>query len=155
MQTFLPFPDFSDSAATLDTKRLGNQRNECLVIMRALLRCYSDGISVRVVSNPGYAHHAVTRMWNGFEGSLFSYFSAIVHEWRDVRGFKDGTYDRMSAMMDYASSRGRIFHQRDPLWIGDNPFHLAHQSNLIAKKPEHYASLFPGVPDNLPYIYPS
>lgn len=36
MQTFLPYPDFAQSAACLDNKRLGKQRVECLQILRAL-----------------------------------------------------------------------------------------------------------------------
>ena len=36
MQTFLPYPDFAESAKVLDNKRLGKQRVECLQIMKAL-----------------------------------------------------------------------------------------------------------------------
>ena len=32
--------------------------------------------------------------------------------------------------------------------------HLSHQSNLVRKDREFYAPLFPGVPDDLPYIWP-
>ena len=37
MQTFLPFPDFQQSAAVLDHVRLGKQRVEALQILRALV----------------------------------------------------------------------------------------------------------------------
>ena len=36
MQTFLPYPDFSESAAHLDRKRLGKQRAETVQVLRAL-----------------------------------------------------------------------------------------------------------------------
>lgn len=41
-----------------------------------------------------------------------------------------------------------------PSFIGDEEFHRSHQSNLIRKLPEFYRPLFPGVPDDLPYIWP-
>lgn len=41
-----------------------------------------------------------------------------------------------------------------PPWLGDEAFHRSHQSNLLRKLPEHYGPLFPGVPDDLPYVWP-
>ena len=38
MQTFLPYPDFAESAAVLDSKRLGKQRVEALQVLRAVTR---------------------------------------------------------------------------------------------------------------------
>ena len=41
-----------------------------------------------------------------------------------------------------------------PKWLGDESFHLSHQSNLLRKKPEHYGQFFMGIPNNLPYVWP-
>ncbi len=41
-----------------------------------------------------------------------------------------------------------------PRWLGDPDFHLAHQSALVRKDPDFYGPLFPGVPDDLPYVWP-
>ena len=41
-----------------------------------------------------------------------------------------------------------------PPWIGDEAVHLSHRSNLIRKDPGYYGPLFPGVPDDLPYVWP-
>ena len=38
-------------------------------------------------------------------------------------------------------------------WLTDDLI-LSHRSNLIRKAPEHYAPLWPDVPDNLPYVWP-
>jgi len=38
MQTFLPYPDFERSARVLDVKRLGEQRVECIQVLRGLVR---------------------------------------------------------------------------------------------------------------------
>jgi hypothetical protein len=34
-------------------------------------------------------------------------------------------------------------------------FYIAHQSNLIRKKPEFYIPIFGNIPDNLEYIWPT
>jgi hypothetical protein len=41
-----------------------------------------------------------------------------------------------------------------PRWLGDPDFHRSHQSSLLRKDPEHYGPMFPGVPDDLPYVWP-
>lgn len=40
MQTFLPYPDFRQSAKVLDRARLGKQRVECLQLARAIAMAY-------------------------------------------------------------------------------------------------------------------
>ncbi len=42
-----------------------------------------------------------------------------------------------------------------PPWLGDEAFHRSHRSALVRKDPETYAGLFPGVPDDLPYVWPA
>lgn len=42
----------------------------------------------------------------------------------------------------------------DPPWLGDAELHRSHQSNLIRKDPTRYGPLFPGVPDDLPDVWP-
>jgi len=41
-----------------------------------------------------------------------------------------------------------------PSWLGDPDVHRSHQSALLRKDPDHYRDLFPGVPDDLPYVWP-
>jgi hypothetical protein len=41
-----------------------------------------------------------------------------------------------------------------PRWLGDPAFHRAHQSALVRKDPEFYGPRFPGVPDDLEYVWP-
>jgi hypothetical protein len=56
MQTFLPFADFADSAASLDPRRLGKQRVEVLQIVRAI-----------TWPKYGWRNHPAANMWRGFE----------------------------------------------------------------------------------------
>ena len=41
-----------------------------------------------------------------------------------------------------------------PEWLGNNAFHLSHQSNLLRKNKEYYQQYFGNIESNLPYIWP-
>ena len=77
MQTFLPFPDFKQSASVLDRKRLGSQRVEAMQIFNAL-----------TVPGHGYRHHPAAKMWRGSEEGLVRYVLTMCDEWTK-RGFAD------------------------------------------------------------------
>lgn len=138
MQTFLPYASFEASAQCLDRQRLGKQRVECWQLFAAL-----TGVST------GWRNHPAAKMWQGYESALLDYGIAVCEEWIS-RGYKDTMLERFrNARKSYPSSTPV------PQWFGDKQFHVSHQSNLIRKDPGHYAQLFPGIPDNLPYIWPS
>src|SRR5881628_876342 len=77
MQTFLPYPDFEQTARVLDLKRLGKQRVECIQVVRGLTR-----------SDYGWRHHPAVRMWRGFEEALGRYAFTTCEVWVE-RGFGD------------------------------------------------------------------
>lgn len=135
MQTFLPYPSFSQSAACLDNRRLGKQRVETLQILNAL----TD-------PTKGWKNHPATKMWSGHIPALAAYGIAICDEWIG-RGFRDTCRDKISQL---AAPDLTL-----PPWLGDPDFHRSHQSNLLRKMPDHYTQFFPDVPDDLPYIWPS
>lgn len=147
MQTFLPYPDFAKSAKVLDNKRLGKQRVECKQIYLALTE-----------PDYGWKYHPAVRMWFDYGKhrailALAVYAVAICKEWKS-RGFDDSLLPWFEAR---TPGRGSCLWDCEdwfPPWLGDEDFHRSHQSNLIRKDPGHYAKLFPGVPDNLPYIWP-
>jgi hypothetical protein len=168
MQTFLPFPHFTMSAMVLDRQRLGKQRVEALQILKALkagaFQCLSCGQPVThfnsyktgyhcyhceapLKQTPWYNHPAV-KMWKGYEAGLMLYLKEMCQEWTRL-GYKDTCWEK-------AQEFG--FHSEPtflPNWFGSPQFHLSHQSNLLRKDPEHYGQFFFGVPDDLPYVWPT
>lgn len=148
MQTFLPHASFARSAADLDRQRLGKQRLENMQLLRALL-----------IPGAGWANHPAAKMWRGHELALFAYHRAIVHEWHNVRGYKDTTLRKAENIIDEARAGygwlPTAYGDATPPWLGDPDFHLAHQSNLIRKDPEHYGPLYPGVSPDLEYVWPA
>ncbi|SDE59840.1 MSMEG_6728 family protein [Auraticoccus monumenti] len=152
MQTFLPYPDFAASAATLDTKRLGKQRVETLQVMKAL-----------TVENYGWRHHPVAKMWRGHRASLMDYQVATCREWTG-REFGDTTLESTLAFLALPSlvtpeldevALWRSGEHRAPRWLGDEAVHRSHRSKLLAKDPEHYRAHFPDTPDDLDYVWPT
>jgi len=136
MQTFLPFSSFSESAACLDRQRLGKQRVECLQILQTLTG-----------EKTGWRNHPAVKMWAGHEGALCLYGLEICEEWIS-KGYKDTCADRIRNIMSTQQNFDL------PKFVGDGDFHLSHQSNLVRKMPDYYKAKFPGVPADLPYVWP-
>jgi hypothetical protein len=148
VQTFLPYADFARTAEVLDRTRLGKQRVECIQIVRAL-----------TIPTYGWRHHPAALMWRGHLEALGAYSFAIIDEWT-----RRGHADTCAATIAADLAEAGVTHVRTqdqlaaadalPSWIGNPDFHVAHQSSLVRKDPEHYGPIFPGVPDDLPYIWP-
>ncbi|MCO1660112.1 MSMEG_6728 family protein [Pseudonocardia humida] len=148
MQTFLPHPDFAASAAALDPKRLGKQRVETLQVVRAT-----------TVPGYGWQSHPAVLMWRGHLEALGRYGLDVVAEWV-ARGFGD----TCGASIRYELSGAGIRTVRTqaelaevgalPAWLGDEALHRSHRSALLRKDPGWYGARFPGVPDDLPYVWP-
>lgn len=138
MQTFLPYPDFTQSAQVLDNKRLGKQRLEAIQILMTL----RDGSK--------WQNHPAVIMWKGFEHALADYLWACVIEWKK-RGFEN-TIDPE----EYRPKNNKTHWY--PEWWGHWAFHRSHRVNLYKKYPEYYRPLFDPNEDfdeNLPYLWPT
>lgn len=142
MQTFLPYADYAESARVLDYRRLGKQRVETFQLLNAL-----DG------KTKGWVNHPAALMWRGYEASLALYGVIVCKEWKR-RGYKDTMHERLRDLWEQHRASSEHGYTVDPPWLGNAEFHLSHQSNLIRKDREFYAPLFPGVPEDLPYIWP-
>src|SRR3954464_7195922 len=70
MQTFLPHPDFRETALLLDRRRLGKQRVEALQVLRGL-----------TVPGYGWRRHPAVRMWAGYEEALVGYGLEVCRAW--------------------------------------------------------------------------
>lgn len=137
MQTFLPYTSYSRCAEVLDNKRLGKQRVECLQILNALLD-----------PSKGWKHHPAVKMWRGYERELIDYGIVMCQAWLG-RGFDDTCQGKIMSFLPETTEDSH----RCPSWLDDN-LCLTHQSNLVRKDPAFYGPLFPGVPDNLEYLWP-
>jgi hypothetical protein len=149
VQTFLPYPDFAESASVLDAKRLGKQRVEALQVLRAVTRL-----------TYGWRRHPAVRMWVGYAEGVGAYGAVMCLEWVG-RGNADtvaGTIgvDLAEAGLpsvprtQYELARASAL----PAWIGDDRVHASHRAALVRKDPAFYGAIFPDADPHLPYFWP-
>jgi hypothetical protein len=131
MQTFLPVPDFYESAKILDYRRLGKQRLEA----KQLIDCL-QGDSI------GWVNHPACKMWEGYIPALKEYLRIVIFEWIQ-RGYKN------TMIMPDINKEAPL-----PYWMGNSVFHDSHKSNLLRKDFAHYSKYNWYVEDNLPYFWP-
>lgn len=140
MQTFVPYADAKLSAKSLDYRRLGKQRVECLQIMNTL-NAIKAGEGKR-----GWAGHPAVKMWEGHEGFLAEYSIEMCNEWIR-RGYNDNLRDRF----------GPMYIDKDrtpPFWWGREDVHYSHQCQLVNKNPLYYRSKFPNADPSVRYVWP-
>ena len=112
-----------------------------------------------LVPDYGWRHHPAVLMWKGYPEALGRYGIDICREWR-ARGFADTCQPKILANLgqlgvelirgqEELTAAGAL-----PPWLGDAALHRSHQSALLRKDPEFYGPRFPGVPDDLPYVWP-
>ncbi len=130
LQTFLPFPDYEQSAQCLDDKRLCEQRFTCEKILLGKVR-----------------ELPVSKMWSGYEYSLCSYAIEICAEWLD-RGHRDKHLEW------FAKRRKQYTDTGHPLWLGDVRLHKSHQSRLLRLNKSFYSKYNWCVAPQLPYHWP-
>ena len=127
MQTFLPYPNFKQSASVLDMRRLGKQRIEAIEILKISLGKESR-----------WKHHPAVKMWKGYEHALSHYTRCIIEEWRR-RGYNDSLLGKLAVIctdFDLLSNVETIL----PWWLGLDEFHSKHRATLLFKLPAHYST---------------
>jgi hypothetical protein len=144
VQTFLPYPGFSDSARVLDQRRLGKQRVEALQVLRGL-----------TVPGYGWRHHPAVKMWTGYIEGLVRYGLAMCEEWTST-----GRADTVAATLVAEHGDPRTEEELRtagelPPWLGMPELHLSHRSSLVRKDPEYYLPIFGPTDDALPYVWPT
>lgn len=148
MQTFLPYPSFRESARCLDYRRLGKQRVECKQLLLAL------GVPVgdHTPTTSSWANHPAAKMWSGHELSLMEYATEVCHEWIR-RGYNDTLLPQFKDCWWQGVWNGD-YKLSSPDWLGCEPLHASHRSNLLRKDREWYGKFHWIEPDTLPYVWP-
>jgi len=119
VQTFLPYPDFVQTAKVLDNSRLGKQRVETYQILQTIAG-YSRG----------WRGHPAVQMWVGHAPCLAWYGVVICDEWIR-RGYQDNLRLRIASHLGPDRT--------PPWWLGDERMHSGHRARLLMKKPEWYS----------------
>lgn len=150
MQTFLPYPSFSESARVLDYRRLGKQRVECKQLLSALGHEVHHG-QLRLIMGErkaGWSNHPASKMWRGYEQALAVYQTSMIYEW-----IKRGYNNTMEFLSDDVGNAPR--NAPSPPWLGNEAFHASHRSNLLRKDPVFYGKHGWAEENDLEYIWPT
>lgn len=133
MQTFLPYPDYHKALNTLDPSRLGNQiYRECVTLFRG-----------------GWPNHPASKMWAGFKYSLGLYGLAGLKVLESRGKYYPKWFKYFEDELRDLDNTG------NPPWLGYEPFHSSHRSNLLRKNKLWYSQFGWSEPDNLSYVWPS
>lgn len=128
MQTFVPYADFAESAATLDNKRLNKQLLEGRQIYGILRSQRTTG---------AWVNHPAVKMWRSHHTALYTYLIAIKNECvqRGIQTEKNWNAIEEIRKWDYGTGVNLVM----PPWLGDERVHESHRNNLYVKDPEYYA----------------
>ncbi len=130
MQTFLPYPDFHDSAVVIDKKRCWKQVVEAAQILDVL-----EG------RKNGWANHPAVKMWIGYNNVLRGYFNVFLHVSKTLHGINT-KYTQLSPYRT-GFNPDKDNHDYYPWWLGNKDFHRAMRARLIEKDEEFYLPKFP------------
>ncbi|MET7279460.1 MSMEG_6728 family protein [Kribbella sp. NPDC005582] len=149
MQSFLPTPDFAETAALLDPRRLGKQRVEALQIFRGL-----------TIPTYGWRHHPAVKMWIGYEEALVRYGLEMCAAWTASGRADTCALTLRTELNDVLKVRTPRLQaelaaaDELPPWLGDEALHRSHRSALLRKDPDYYSRYF-DEPRDLPYVWPA
>jgi len=131
MQTFLPYPDFEESAKALDTKRLGKQRVEAMQLLDALrIRQDWEPLAPAQIRN-----HPACLMWRNYETVLYYYGIKVCEVWRG-QGHVDNVVHKLVRMrLPFGTAR-------TPWWYGLKEYHKSHRISLLWKDFNFYKKIF-------------
>ncbi len=126
--TWVPELDFAQTASILDRKRLGAQRGEGLIIVRALSGRYGSG---------AWTNHPAVRMWRGHVRAMCEYGIEVCREWR-ARGYQDSCLPKYVRFWMDEPGPTRL-----PEWYGDHEIHECHRRELVRRLPDWYGPIWP------------
>jgi hypothetical protein len=118
MQTFLPTPDFLETAKILDNKRLNKQIVEAYQIL-----------SGRVPTK----NHPACLMWEGHEYDLSRYIATLCSEYYMRFGKSHAIREHLQGVKFYSFNS-----TKKPFWLGDGLFHFSQRVNLLRKDFDYY-----------------
>lgn len=135
--TLFPHIGFFKSVRPLDDARLSKQRQDALKILKGLM------------GDPEVPYHLSQEAWGGFEYALGVYGMTACSEWQNKRHHRDNLAFEIHKILECVPHDLTM-----PPWMGDLNFHRSHRSYLIRKNPEHYATVWPNTPENMPIFWP-
>jgi len=141
IQTWLPLPDFAESARTLTDGHLQDQRLHVLELLEFYHSVEESQLPEEYEPHRLLTNEApIIRMWKGYVPQLAEYGLECCEEWGVRKAMLDPLYEHISFHLECAI--GEEVDLTKPNWFGDVDFHLSHQAALLKKNRQHYQRYF-------------
>lgn len=131
MITYLPYPDFAETARCLHDVHLADAMVSGLRLLKILLHPEEQS---------GWRFHSLGQMWGDHEHALATYLMELSME-DHRRGNAPWVWVEVLEVMPNAVDQSPEM----PPWIGLADFHISHRAMLKATRPEHYGPIWPEV----------
>lgn len=154
MQTWLPVPNFKDSARSLTGEDLRTQRLQVLQLIEEFHQIPREDTKLPSSYTRGHLDEDshVYKMWYGYELQLIEYGVTCCEELAVRMGKSDPIYDKLAMHYDWAETEEAPFSK--PNWFGDVDFHISHQAALVRINKRHYSQFFKVVDTTVPLVWP-
>jgi len=144
MNIHLPYQSYTASLRILSDEDLRKQCRDAYTIVGMLTGFqFTNHLPIqKKVFWEKYAQHPDVLLWKGYSRSLTFYCNTALALWEE-RGFEQ--------KIPYVPHMGYAV---KPHFVGDPQYHKFQQSQLVAKNPVRYGTVFKDIPPDLEPYYP-
>lgn len=151
MDTFVPFPNFKDSAGVL-------LEGDAITSLRTALKV----MEVRheygnLDNNQIFARHPVVELWGEAVPHLCEYAFALIEVVSTHSVVETINLGKIERAVEQHLNWGTSGEYRldPPRWLGDEMFHAAQRSALMRRSPLHYGEVWPDQDMSIPQYWPA
>ena len=140
---WLPYANVTNSVQALSDDDLIEQIRQCELLVQMLAEEATD------------SRLLVVQMWRGYETCVVTYLLQACQEFdRRAPRWKHLTLALVRRVWLRAEGVGWPRGKPMPRWFGSRLVHMSHQSQLMRRRPTHYARQWPTVPLDMPLLWP-
>lgn len=144
MQTFLPYPNFNDSAKVMDHYNAGKYSRCFKQVVEAkqiLCNLHASGLPESWVEsndwkNQPWVNHVAVKMWENNPMALKEYYNTFL-------SISKNTHKVNTDMVELEVYEGCNYPNGYPWWLGNENLHRAMRARLIEKDRDFYLPKFP------------
>lgn len=147
IQTWMPLPNFKESAESLSDTDLAKQVADALRVIEELheIPLAESKLAPEYRTQEPLVPVEAARMWKGCEIQLCEYALEMAEEASVRQGKKNQYMDAISEHLEWATGEDSFMGK--PSWFGDIELHLSHQAALLRKDPDFYRARFTADPE--------
>ena len=150
MDTFVPFPNFKDSAGAL-------LESDAIASLRSALKVMEVHHEYgNLEHNEVIARHPIVELWGDAIPHLCEYAFALIEVIpADRTGAINLAKIEKAVRFHMSCATSGEYRMDAPRWLGDEMFHAAQRSALMRRHPLHYGRMWPDQDMSIPQYWPT